>query len=286
MSVPEPSKILTPWATSGLKNQIPQAANPVTGNAGYDQGFPAINMTAKEAGGIPPFGQDFNGILNDITSALQFFQAGGVPVYDQSFALAVGGYATGAMVLGSDGLTQYQNQVNGNTSNPNTGGAGWLSVVPSQFPVGAPIPWPATVPPAGFIAMIGQSFSATTYPRLAQAYPSLVLPDMRAEFIRGWDAGRGVDAGRTILSPQGDAIRNITGSFIITDNNSQVGGIGGGAIGAFAASNDLGKIPNWASGSVPGTRFSTATFSASNVVPTATENRTRNIAFNYIVRAA
>ncbi|QDB73912.1 tail fiber protein [Aeromonas phage 2_D05] len=53
MSVTEPGKIITPWAQSGLKNPIPPAANPATGRAGFDQGFSAINMTAKEAGGIP-----------------------------------------------------------------------------------------------------------------------------------------------------------------------------------------------------------------------------------------
>jgi len=63
MSVSEPGKIITPWAESGLKNPIPPAANPATGRAGFDQGFSAINMTAKEAGGIPPFGQDFNDVI-------------------------------------------------------------------------------------------------------------------------------------------------------------------------------------------------------------------------------
>lgn len=51
------------------------------------------------------------------------------------------------------------------------------------------------------------------YPGLAAVFLLGNLPDLRGEFIRGWDDGRGIDAGREILSAQGDAIRNITGTF-------------------------------------------------------------------------
>ena len=118
MSVSEPGKIITPWAESGLKNPIPPAANPATGRAGFDQGFSAINMTAKEAGGIPPFGQDFNGIFYEVTNILRYMQAGGQPTFDAALATAIGGYPKGAMVLGSDGVAIYTNRVDGNGSNP------------------------------------------------------------------------------------------------------------------------------------------------------------------------
>ena len=127
MSVPEPSKITTPWANAGLKNTIPAAADPVTGKAGFDLGFAAINMTAKEAGGIPPFGQDFNGILFSITEVLRYMQAGGRPTFSATMATAIGGYPKGAVVLGDDGVTVYRNTVNSNSTNPNTGGAGWTN---------------------------------------------------------------------------------------------------------------------------------------------------------------
>lgn len=158
-------------------------------------------------------------------------------------------------------------------------------IAANGYPAGAPIPWPLETPPDGYLMMTGQSFSAATYPKLALAYPALVLPDMRAEFIRGWDAGRGVDVGRAITSTQGDAIRNISGSFMSADNSSKVGGLSGGS-GAFTLQNNLGLVPNWTSGSISGDRRAIANFNASNVVPTAEENRPRNIAFNYIVRAA
>ncbi|HGT8124564.1 TPA: phage tail protein, partial [Escherichia coli] len=83
----------------------------------------------------------------------------------------------------------------------------------SALPVGVPVPWPSATPPTGWLKCNGAAFSAVEYPKLAKAYPTNKLPDLRGEFIRGWDDGRGIDAGREILSAQGDAIRNITGTF-------------------------------------------------------------------------
>lgn len=71
-----------------------------------------------------------------------------------------------------------------------------------ENPVGIPQDWPLEVPPDGWICCMGQTFDKQQCPRLAKAYPSGVLPDLRGEFIRGWDNGRGVDAGRQLLSAQ------------------------------------------------------------------------------------
>ncbi|MDL3954329.1 tail fiber protein, partial [Escherichia coli] len=79
----------------------------------------------------------------------------------------------------------------------------------SALPVGVPVPWPSATPPTGWLKCNGAAFSAEEYPELAKVYPTNKLPDLRGEFIRGWDDGRGVDAGRQLLSSQGDAIRNI-----------------------------------------------------------------------------
>jgi len=125
MPINEPDKIITPWATSGLKDTIPQNADPIDGRAGYDQGFPAINLTPRSAGGIPPFGQDFNGIFFDITEAIQFQQSGGSFPYDSVWATSVGGYPIGAIVSRSDNQGFWRNTVADNLTDPETGGAGW-----------------------------------------------------------------------------------------------------------------------------------------------------------------
>lgn len=92
----------------------------------------------------------------------------------------------------------------------------------SALPVGVPVPWPSATPPTGWLKCNGAAFSAEEYPELAKAYPTNKLPDLRGEFIRGWDDGRGMDTGRAILSAQGDAIRNIYGEFktVNTENYS------------------------------------------------------------------
>lgn len=73
----------------------------------------------------------------------------------------------------------------------------------SALPVGVPVPWPLATAPAGWLKCNGAAFTASQYPKLAQAYPALKLPDLRGEFIRGWDDGRGVDTGRGLLLAQG-----------------------------------------------------------------------------------
>ncbi|STI31746.1 variable tail fiber protein [Escherichia coli] len=64
----------------------------------------------------------------------------------------------------------------------------------SALPVGVPVPWPSATPPTGWLKCNGAAFSAEEYPELAKAYPTNKLPDLRGEFIRGWDDGRGVDS--------------------------------------------------------------------------------------------
>lgn len=125
MPISPPVQIAVPFATSGLKNAIPPTTNNVTGNAGYDAGFGAINMTPKTAGGIPPFGQDFNGIFFDVTTALQYLEAGGSFPYNSTFSTAIGGYPLGAIVSRTDGSGLWRNTVANNTTNPETFGAGW-----------------------------------------------------------------------------------------------------------------------------------------------------------------
>lgn len=159
-------------------------------------------------------------------------------------------------------------------------------------PIGIPFFWPSAAMPNTvipewsnmvFMKFNGASFSATTYPQLALVFPSLVIPEARGEFLRTWDDGRGVDSGRALLSAQGDAIRNITGSFGGTTNNDTCSVLGQG-VGVFANGTSLVTPTN---GSVIGsaTRPVTMTLDVSRQVPTASENRSRNIAFNFLVRA-
>ncbi|MGV7961865.1 phage tail protein [Photorhabdus tasmaniensis] len=137
----------------------------------------------------------------------------------------------------------------------------------NNIPVGVPLPWPQPNPPSGYLACNGQAFNKSTYPKLATAYPSGRVPDLRGEFIRGWDDGRGVDSGRGILSYQE----------------------GQAPVSAIAGYWDN----NWNNGKHRDTGFSAATGTNNGSYheiiqeyENQRETRPRNIAFNYIVRAA
>ena len=133
-----------------------------------------------------------------------------------------------------------------------------------SIPVGVPLPWPQTTPPAGWFECNGSPFNTSICPRLASAYPNGWLPDLRGEFIRGWDAGRGVDPGRSILSWQNCEIQQ--------HNHTQ-------NVGAYG---ENGQGNPWGSGS--NNRFE-HDFWFTTGSTGGNETRPRNIAFMYIVRA-
>lgn len=152
--------------------------------------------------------------------------------------------------------------------------------------IGIPIPYPLSTVPTSCLAMNGQRFDTRRYPKLAQKYPSGQLPDMRGEFIRGWDNGRGVDAGRGVLSVQGDAIRNITGKFKITDvfaNDYLTGAFKDISVPSNSRNEKLHLTTEPPLYEYP--HAESIGFDASQVVPTANENRPRNIAYHYICLA-
>ncbi|MGX5040017.1 phage tail protein [Escherichia coli] len=150
----------------------------------------------------------------------------------------------------------------------------------SALPVGAPVPWPSETPPTGWLKCNGAVFSAEEYPELAKAYPTNKLPDLRGEFIRGWDDGRDVDSGRALLSEQLDAMQNVTGSM--SDNTM---GSASSASGVFRVDSGSGvKYAAPSTGNAFG--YYGVTLDLSRSARTSAETRPRNIAFNYIVRAA
>ncbi|MDU5320674.1 MAG: tail fiber protein, partial [Escherichia coli] len=149
----------------------------------------------------------------------------------------------------------------------------------SALPVGVPAPWPAATPPTGWLKCNGAAFSAEEYPELAKAYPTNKLPDLRGEFMRGWDDGRGVDSGRGILTAQSHGMPSISGTFNGLFAVKQTNGLGGVSV----AKSKNAETLSTSSGS--GSVFD-YTFNVSGSTPVSPELRPRNIAFNYIVRAA
>ncbi|WP_313707743.1 glycine-rich domain-containing protein [Atlantibacter hermannii] len=127
-----PKLLPVPFASSGSKQDIPVASQIGVsgGRASYTDGFPPLTRTPIAAGGIPPFGTDFNGVLNDVTAAIRWAQAGGGYGYDSTFSSGVSGYPIGARLANSTGDGYWLNTVDGNINNPETSSAtpltGWV----------------------------------------------------------------------------------------------------------------------------------------------------------------
>ncbi|MFW7230163.1 phage tail protein [Citrobacter sp. BNK-39] len=163
-------------------------------------------------------------------------------------------------------------------------------------PIGIPFYWPSAAMPntvipewAGmtFLKLNGATFTAAQYPKLALVWPGLKLTETRGEFIRVADDGRGVDTGRALLSAQGDAMRNLTGNI----EGRTAGSIGrifsNNANGVFSATGEGGNFASpTESSTAPSDRLSNLNLDVSRQVPTANEFRPRNVAFNFLVRAA
>ncbi|MDF1367953.1 tail fiber protein [Escherichia coli] len=165
----------------------------------------------------------------------------------------------------------------------------------SALPVGVPVPWPTATPPEGWLKCDGRAFTKEQYPVLARAYPTLRLPDLRGEFIRGWDDGRKVDTGRKLLSAQGATLLRTAMLDYYNQDTTGTSGIVGMGFNNEDSITDLRegsfKMPD-------GTTFSDPVIAMSDNGMQATiltsirsgyakgiTVRPRSIALNYIVRA-
>ena len=125
-----PSKFQIPFANgagSGYIRQIPVASqiSVTPGAASLTDGFPPLTFIPEGSGGIPPFGQDMNGILKEITAWIQWGNAGAPVIYDATFSAAIGGYPKGTILTSAAGGSWWLSTAENNLSNPDTGGAGW-----------------------------------------------------------------------------------------------------------------------------------------------------------------
>ena len=121
--MPQPKLLSKPWASDGLKNNIPAERNSELAQeaATYAEGFPSITMTPISVGGKPPSGKDMNGVLYEISAHTVWQNQGGRYRFDQSFCDAIGGYPKGAVLINDTLDTEYISLVDANTHNPNSG---------------------------------------------------------------------------------------------------------------------------------------------------------------------
>lgn len=176
-----PDKFAIPFADQAdpsYSRQIPQESqvNIHPGWASLETGFPPLNFNPIAAGGIPPRGADFNGILKQITQWSRWYSAGGAIKWDAAFASAVAGYPAGAVVMSNVVLGNlFMSIVDGNTTDPDSMfSANWI-VAPGTFGTGDWIWRPSGDTRPSWIkangTTIGSAASSATQYAAADAYP-------------------------------------------------------------------------------------------------------------------
>lgn len=136
MALVTPPKLLEAIAASAgagfITNPMPEA--PPGGNAASIQGgFPPKTMQNELAGGLPPLGQDMNGFLFLISSHTLWVESGQLYLFDTDIATSIGGYPVGTVLGMADGSGMWLSTAAANTSNPDTGGAGWVPLTSYGF---------------------------------------------------------------------------------------------------------------------------------------------------------
>ena len=199
---------------------MPQASSVVSitliGGAGYNVGSPqqaGISEIVLRAGNGNPKG--ITGALWQRTST-GFTNFAWVNTSGDTYDIyvAIGNYATGVNIqwdyTSNASVTIHTSPAySANKPEGLTDGTVYSLYTPSEqfYPPGAPIPWPSDTVPSGYALMQGQTFDKSAYPKLAAAYPSGVIPDMRGWTIKGKPA-----SGRAVLSQEQDGIKSHTHS--------------------------------------------------------------------------
>lgn len=221
-------------------------------------------------GVITPEFQSFNTLSYVTTSQIAYLQQEGIAEWHTETE-----YHQNSIVKESGTTNLYVSLTNNNTGNAvNAGGdnafwkfAGDLSTFATPpAPVGSIIAYSAQTVPANYLECDGSTLDTTQYADLFNviAYThggsgtSFNIPDLRGEFIRGWDNGRGIDSGRSFGSSQADEIRSHTHQIYANGSNSSYGrqGTGSGA----------------------------GDFVATSAATGGSETRPRNVALKYIIR--
>lgn len=220
-----PAKFNIPFANNASApyiRQVPQASQTgiTPGAASLYDGFPPLNFQPIAAGGIPPFGQDMNGLLNQSTAWNQWHSAGGPILYDPAFQTAIGGYPNGAIVGSLIVQGNYwMSTVDNNLTNPDAGGAGWI-VPPSMMGTGHWQHRPVSDAIPGWIIANG-----TTIGNVGSAATQRANADCAFAYAYFWNkfsntqcpvtGGRGANAAADFAAGKPIATLNMQGTGII-----------------------------------------------------------------------
>lgn len=293
----------TAFAKNGDRATVPDNTQ-VDGSVSFEQGYgidyerdQETDPQAKDIGR-----ESFNGLFHDMTEVIGDIQRTGVQPYMSEITYQQGSivwFNKSAYISISDnnktqppseswskindiatlqnkGIVQLTNIIDNSIDKAVTP-KGVKDYIDESLPVGSTLLWMGDVAPKNWIFGRGQSFSSSEYPSLALVYPSLSVPDFRGVVARGFDNGRGFDQNRALGSYQEDATQKVMGNFAISGFDASI------------AVTPTGPFSIVQVGSVgfQGNNYAAyrATFDNSKVARTASENRMKNIAVNYIIKA-
>ena len=264
--------------------------------ASLPDGFPPLTFLAQTSGGCPPFGQDMNGILRQITQWQQWQQAGELPtIYDSSFQTSIGGYPNGAIIQSAIVPGDFWiSTVDNNTTNPDNGGAGW-SPAPSAYATGdVKWNWSTSASQSGWVVANSTIGNASSGANLASSTTQLL-------FIYTWNncsntlcpvsTGRGANAAADYAANKTILVLSLAGTMLVGNdqNNGILSGVpvisGSGInsntsiIGETLHTITAAQLPSHTHSGTTGTESAPHTHSGSGT--TASENASHTHQSNY-----
>lgn len=229
-----PAKFTAVWgnaAGNGYIRTIPASSqiNVTPGAASLADGFPPLCFTPVGSGGIPPAGQDFNGILNQITAWSRWQAAGALPQFDLAFAQAIGGYPMGAVLASSTSGKIWLCTADNNQSNPDgSSPTGWIGLSPSAAKT--PFNYQASTSPTRTVA--SASSSGTQVPVLTgltytkKSATSNLVATLGFQSYAPVQAGVGNAAATARLVPSSGSFADFGLNSTFIQSNGSIGGSG------------------------------------------------------------
>ncbi|MEY0321434.1 hypothetical protein AB7W01_21225, partial [Providencia stuartii] len=156
-----PKLITKPFAQNGQKNAIPEnfSSSMESNQATWDTGFGQITMIPVAAGGLPPKGQDFNGIFNQISENVVYLSMGGRFKFSADYAAAINGYPKGAILQSDDEKKEYQSIIDNNKVNFNTATQAQINAAWKLISTDDLLQQIANKQPSGNYALKGDSYT-------------------------------------------------------------------------------------------------------------------------------
>ena len=265
------------YSTASVPMRVPDgtaAAPSITNTGDEDTGifFNTANELSFSTGGTERAQIDTNGLHILSQKPVRYYDADNSHYVELKAASTVTSNVTLTLPTSDGDADQY-------LKTDGSGNMSWASVsTPAGVPTASVFAMATSTVPSGYLECNGAAVSRSTYADLFAAIGTTYgagngsstfnVPDMRGEFLRGWDNGRGVDSSRTLGSSQDDQLQNHTHLLPVRDTNFTCDNQG-----APCTATDL-----------RGDSYSKESRNYGNTGDFGSETRPRNIAMMYVIK--